>query len=189
MNQVPQDIYDTLLELEGGYKLHKVEHDAGGWTYAGITLRWHHHLRIWDDRDRLTCNPDNDIKTAIREFYDKLWNKMWLNQVTDKNKAAAVFIFGVHGGTGWAIYFAQQVCYPNKPKEWDKLVGTRTIRGINRMETNEFLDAFYKKCEMRYDEIVIKKPTQRKFRNGWQRRINEVDREYNNGRMAPQRLV
>lgn len=185
MNQIPQHIFDLLLDLEGGYILHKNEHDTGGLTYAGISYRWWSDLWIWEDHTRLTSNPDNEIRDAVREFFtEKFWTKMWLNQIDDENKAAAVFIFGVNAGSYTSIRLAQKVCYPALTSEWDGIVGNRTISGINAMSCTDFLSAFYKQCEARYDQIVAENPTQRVFREGWQNRINRVDREYNDGRMA-----
>ncbi|MYC71043.1 MAG: hypothetical protein F4X17_10090 [Gemmatimonadetes bacterium] len=163
--------FERTMRLEGGYLLHEVEGDAGGLTYAGIAKNRWPDLALWDDRDRLTQEPDEDIVAYVQAFYrENFWDAMRLDEIEHSEPAFVIYDFGVNAGTKNAIRAAQRACMED-PREHDGLVGPKTIEAVNAADPVWFVGQFSVLRCAYYGELVLKRPVNVKFLRGWLNRV------------------
>ncbi len=163
--------FERTMQLEGGYVLHEVAGDSGGQTYAGIARNAWPDLPLWQQTERLTKAPDEDIVAFVQTFYrQQFWTKMRLDEV-EAECAFCIYDFGVNSGTRQAIRTAQRVALPDQPTEHDGLVGPKTIAAINQMAPAAFIAKYLLSRAQFFAAITVKRPGNLKFLNGWLNRI------------------
>lgn len=172
------EIYDGLLQREGGYRLH-TNRGEDTETYAGLYRKYHEDLWIWNVTERLTDAPDDEVKETIRQRHqNKYWDECWLEQVDDENRAVVVFDMAVNAGVRIAIKLAQKVCYPDDSEQHDGRVGPITIRGINGYEGN-FVGDYSRERKRYYNQLARDKPEKfSHFLQGWLNRVDAVEEQY-----------
>lgn len=174
-------LIDMVLQWEGGYG--NVKHDAGGETYRGITRKNHPSWSGWkivDSKKPLKYNQiikDKSLEENVREFY---YTHYYLPMKIDKMDvlltSGQVFAMGVNAGLKTGPKLLQKAI--NKVYHTsivvDGIVGKTTLSYANGGRRDEVANEVINQCNSYYDAIVARKPTQRKFLNGWKNRVKGV---------------
>lgn len=150
--------YEQLINAEGGYKLHKVEHDRGGLTYAGITRKSYPNWAGWAYIDRGETPP----RQLVRAFYHaQYWLRYRLDEVVNQDVAECILMAGVNAEAAIRLL---QIVVKTDP---DGDIGTKTLTVVNAAEPQTLL-AFFTLAKIdRYRKIVNKDRSQAKFLLGW----------------------
>lgn len=158
-----EPIFKQTIENGGGFKLHKVEGDSGGWTYAEIAENFHPDWPGWAILRE--CGEDDPRLTPmVREFYiQKYWNKMNGDQICSQETAASIFDFGVNAGLRTSVKLAQRVVGVIS----DGIVGPKTLAALNAVDGELFAYKFTIVKIFRYAAIVNNNRSQLKFLLGW----------------------
>lgn len=159
--------YERMILNEGGYKLHTVENDRGGMTYAGIARNMNPHWKGWKDIDAGGI-PDTSL---VREFYKvEFWDRIRGDDLVNQDVARMLFDFGVNAGWRTALKLAQ-LTVGVQP---DGVVGPKTLNALNACNPELFVLQYSFAKIVRYRDIVTKNRTQQKFLLGW---INRTIKE------------
>ena len=152
--------YEATMLNEGGYKLHKVEGDRGGQTYAGIARKSWPNWHGWGLIDAGQV-PDAE---QVRQFYRlNFWQPLRLDEVQHQRTAAAIYDFGVNAGPVLAVKLAQIVVGTTP----DGRVGPKTLQALNEADPESFVLAYALAKVARYRDIVMRDRSQLKFLLGW----------------------
>lgn len=158
--------FEAMIRREGGYKLHTVEHDTGGMTYAGIARNKNPQWAGWMIIDN-GGEPQADL---VRGFYrTNFWNPLRLDEVQNQEVASTLFDFAVNAGIGTASKLAQIVLNTTP----DGKIGSKTLEALNAYNPALFLAHYTIAKIARYRDIVRKDRTQIKFLMGWINRALE----------------
>lgn len=182
--------YEGMIRDEGGYRLHTVEGDTGGMTYAGIARNKNPDWPGWAIIDAGQTPPTQ----LVRDFYlIGYWLPIRGDDIVDQGIAATLFNFAVNtsapGRPTLAIKLAQIALHV----EPDGVFGERTLAAINTPPAGCSPEVWGELFELRYflakmtryaelcakDRAVINwgKSTARKFLSGWlNRSIREAAR-------------
>jgi lysozyme family protein len=154
--------FELMLKDEGGYKLHDVEGDTGGMTYAGIARNKNPHWKGWPYIDsKETGGP---LTGLVRDFYkQEFWDKMRGDEIREQDIANSIFNFGVNAGMGMAVKLAQLVVNATP----DGGIGPKTVELLNQQNASDFRKSYALTKIARYAEICNKNRTQSKFLLGW----------------------
>jgi len=150
---------------EGGYKLHKVKGDAGGWTFAGIAYNYHPGWSGW--KAVFAGDRSSRVKFLVAEFYRaQFWNRLSGDKIHSQHKANRIYDFAVNAGWQTAARYAQR-CAGVKE---DGRIGPVSIEAINGMSDRLFL-ALYKLLRVEHRlRSMERRTSQKKFIIGWLRR-------------------
>lgn len=155
--------FERMIRDEGGYKLHTVEGDRGGMTYAGIARKMNPDWAGWRYVDDGVTPPSE----LVREFYRTGY---WLPIRGDELPQAVadtIFNFAVNssapGRPAVAVKLAQLVVGVTP----DGVLGTRSVAALNACDTEKFQMAYALAKIARYRDIVTRDRTQLKFLLGW----------------------
>jgi lysozyme family protein len=144
-----------VLENEGGYVNDPL--DPGGETNFGISKRSY---------------PTVDIKNLTKEEATAIYLRdFWkFGGIIDQSVANKVFDSYVNM-EHIAIFLLQEIVLQVvKP---DGIYGEVTEDAVNRMDPNALLTAYRAKLEQHYRNIVLAKPEEMKFLDGWLRRAKQ----------------
>lgn len=152
-----------ILANEGGYVNHPK--DPGGATNFGIT---HKTLAAWRGRpvtkdDVRNLTPDE--ATAI--YRANYWNLLNADSLPDGVDLEA-FDFGVNAGIGRSAKTLQKVLGLKQ----DGQIGPITIAAAQKADPVALIEAFSKARMDHYRSLR----TWSTFKNGWTRRVNEIER-------------
>lgn len=155
--------FSATMRREGGYKLHNVEGDTGGMTYAGIARNPNPQWPGWAYIDRGETPPTS----MVRDFYfTGYWAPIRGDDLRE-DIAATIFDFAVNssapGRPTVAIKLAQAVA----GVEPDGSVGPKTIAALNAIPPDRFAAAYFVAKMQRYADIVMRNRSQGKFLLGW----------------------
>lgn len=155
-----------VLDNEGGYKLHKIDGDLGGLTFAGISYNIHPKWSGWELIEG--CDVyDKVIQKAVHDFYrDEFWIKIKGGRIKNQKIANAIFDCAVNMGSSVSIKFAQIVCKVHI----DGIMGPITLKALNMIDCKMFLYCFAIARISAYSDIVSSNSRQSKFLNGWIKR-------------------
>ena len=171
-----KEAIDKVLEHEGGYVNNPL--DLGGTTNFGISLRF---LQSID----ATANIETIKNLTLEEAEELYFNHFWLSSNCDKIKsqsiAEKVFDTAVNTGSKVANRFLQStlniIIFNGKPIQEDGIVGAETINAINLLEGEDvdgnILKVYRLLQKEHYAKIVIKRPEQLTFLQGW---FNRADK-------------
>lgn len=150
---------------EGGYRLHKVPGDAGGWTFAGIARNFHPDWPGWARVFAGDRGPE--VRDMVRDFYRAhYWEKINGDRIESQPKADRIYDFAVNAGWRTAARYAQRCAAVTE----DGVIGPVTLYELNSMSDQLFL-ALYKLCRVEHRLAAVKRrSSQRKFLVGWLRR-------------------
>ena len=163
--------FERALIAEGGYKLHTVEHDRGGMTYAGIARKMNPHWPGWAFIDR-GDTPPSDL---VRSFYrDGWWNPLAGDDIADQNVAFTLYSFATNSSAYKAPKTAIKLAQIVVGTTPDGVMGPKTMGAINLMDPELFLTRYALARMARYAQIVTNDRTQLKFLLGW---LNRTLRE------------
>lgn len=159
--------YKYMIHNEGGYKLHTVDGDRGGMTYAGIARNFHPNWAGWFAIDRGAI-PDTEL---VRQFYlSRFWMPIQGDNIANQQVARNVFDFAVNAGVATAVRLVQNVVGTNP----DGRMGPLTLAALNAMDAEKFVLTYALAKIARYRDIVTRNMSQQKFLLGW---INRTLRE------------
>lgn len=151
-----------IIEIEGGYD--NDPDDAGGETKYGISKRSY---------------PNEDIKNltverAIEIYTRDWWNPLNLSSIQDQTTANLVFRFAVNSGKTTAVKMLQECLNTFVPiipsVAIDGVLGQRTLQAINNIRTIRLHDTFRVASCRYYLDLVNRKPSQKKYFQGWIKR-------------------
>ena len=141
-----------LFPAEGGYNNDPDDH--GGPTNMGVTQTSYNAYR------RRKNLPYNDVKNitqkeAVNLYYEDYWKPSGADEIEDPNLSIAIFDTSVLHGVG----------------------GARTIY----KNSNGTLEDFLNLRQKSYDKIVADDPSQKKYYQGWNNRVNDLRKKLNSG--------
>lgn len=171
--------YDHTIKAEGGFRLTNNKGDIGGYTYAGISRKYHPKWAGWAIVDALVKQGKivvggkayitPELETQVRAFYkSEFWDATQCDKITSQRVAEFIFDFGVNAGIDDSIP-AAQVVSGAKP---DGKFGPLTLAAINKVPEKSFIEGFHKQVVAHYDAEVKRKPSQQQFYKGWINRAN-----------------
>ena len=150
--------FEQIVQLEGGYKLHKVEGDRGGMTYAGIARNFWPQWPGWSDIDA----GRQPAAALVRAFYHaNFWLRFRCDAIQDQEVAECLVLGAVNGEASVKLW---QVVVGVTP---DGVVGPRTIAAINATERKLLLPLVTLSKIARYRDICMRDRSQTKFLLGW----------------------
>lgn len=162
-----------ILSWEGGYC--KVPGDRGGATNRGVTLAtW----RIYGyDKDGDGDIDENDVRLITvedaveRVMRPHFWNRWKADAIECQQIANLVVDWAWNSGTATSIKKVQAILGVKA----DGIVGPTTLAAINRHRSPGILfEQIWKARKAYYEGIVARNPSQKKFLNGWMRRLNSI---------------
>lgn len=156
--------YEAMILAEGGYRLHEVEGDRGGMTYAGIARKMNPQWAGWAYIDRGEIPPTQ----LVRDFYRAgWWAPIGGDDIADQRIAQAVFSFAVntsaYGRPKVAAKLAQIVVGVTP----DGDIGPKTLEAINAYPPELFLAQYTLAKIARRRDICMRDRSQVKFLLGW----------------------
>lgn len=152
--------FERMIRNEGGYRLHNVQGDKGGQTYAGIARNRWPSWHGWRDIDAGQI-PETEM---VREFYRaNFWQPVRGEEISDQRIAESIFDFAVNAGVGVAAKIAQIVAGVTP----DGVLGPRSMLALNAIDGELFRSAYALAKIARYRDIVTRDRSQLKFLLGW----------------------
>ena len=153
--------------------------DTGGATMCGVTIAAYRKYR------RLKGKPDptvSELKAiSLDEWLDILrtfyWDKMKADQI--KNQSIANLCVDNVWGSGAGYIKQIQLVAGASP---DGIVGPKTLAAINGYNQKVLFDKLWQKRKLFYHNLVIARPSNKKFLNGWLNRLNDFKFEEGAGR-------
>lgn len=157
-------IFKYVLMVEGGYT--DDAYDAGGKTNWGIIEEEARRHGYRGDMRNLT-------KDMAKEIYFKdYFKKNRLDEIKDEKIQLSVFDWLVNSGKWGAVYFQRSLNRLGFEISADGIIGSKTIKAANEADPAELLKTYHAMQREYYNNIVKKRPLQRKFLKGW---LNRVD--------------
>lgn len=158
--------FDFLMKLEGGFKLHEVEGDRGGQTYAGIARRFNPDWAGWSYIDKGEAPPVQ----LVKEFYFKHYWQPCHCAEFQAPLDCSLFCCAVNMGTKKAAMLLQSsINYFNGSSaiKVDGAIGPQTVSAAQEIPPRGLLSAFTVAKIARYYLIVSNDKSQRRFLLGW----------------------
>ena len=158
-----------ILKFEGGFVNDPA--DRGGATNMGVTLSTWQKVGYDKNGDGIIDAEDiklltvDDVTIVLKKFY---WDKWNADNITSQS-IAEILVDWVWASGANGIKIPQGLLGLKQ----DGIVGAATLAKVNDYPDQE--DLFNKIKQARIDfvkNIVAKDPTQKRFINGWTRRIN-----------------
>ena len=160
--------FNRTMENEGGFVLHKVEGDTGGWTYAGIA---ENYWPNWEGWSLVKSGREEETTTMVKTFYKQhFWDKMKGDQIANDQIAYNIYDFGVNAGIKTSAKLAQRIAGVSA----DGAIGPISLQALNSVNEEEFELKFALAKISRYAGIVNRKRSQSKFLLGWINRTLKV---------------
>jgi lysozyme family protein len=156
-NRVWQSAFNLILINEGGYVCDK--DDAGGETKYGICKKSYPNEDI--------CNMT--IERAEEIYKRDYWQRCQCDFLPDC-LSVAVLDFAVNSGCKMAIKKLQKALGVTQ----DGIIGNQTIGAANRLNPKDTLEKYMDSRLQYVLDIIKRKPSQKKFENGWTKRIERV---------------
>lgn len=172
--QTVEAILADLIKREGGFVDDPV--DRGGATNMGITIGT---LSSWLGR-RATVEEVRNLTRAEAEaiYRQRYWSGPGFDRLPiDQRVAVNAFDAGVMSGPKRAIRWLQEVLRDlGGTLDVDGAIGPETLRVAlqvqERVGVRALNNAFCDRRQAFYDQIILRDPSQARFRNGWRNRVN-----------------
>lgn len=159
---------NRVLKHEGGFVNDPL--DSGGITNLGVTKR------VWEE---FVGHPvsESDMRNLTVDKVSKLYKQKYWDRVSadklPKGVDYVVFDFAVNAGTGRATKMLQSTVGSTP----DGIIGNQTMARINSFDVKDLIEKYSNARTKFYQDIVVARPNQSRFINGWLRRTNEA-KEY-----------
>lgn len=137
-----------------------VKNDNGGLTKFGISQR------SYPDLDIKNLSLDSAINIYKRDYWDKIKG----DKIKRFTIAFAIFDKAVNSGVETSVIQAQRVL----SVKVDGKVGPDTLNALNSVLERDFLSRFLTVSIDAYAKIIANNPTQEKFKDGWNARVDLV---------------
>ena len=185
--------WENLNTKNGLIVYSNIPQDKGGETVLGVARNKNPNLSIWEEVDKIKneyfpkvtplalatedlillsnkiLENENITKVAEYFFENNYWKKLKCDIVEHQDFASNLFLLGVNAGIKRAIKVGQKSCGVAE----DGIIGKRTIKAWREAGIKECKK--FTEIEIKYYEsIIIKDPSQARFRIGWLRRANAV---------------
>lgn len=176
--------WENLQTKRGLIVYSNIPQDKCGETVLGVARKKNPNLSIWKEVDKikeeygtkdliLLSNKilENENITKVVEYFfeNNYWKKLKCDIVEHQDFASNLFLLGVNAGPKIAIKVGQRACGIIE----DGIIGKQTInawRTAGAKECKRFTEIEIK----HYESIIIKDPSQARFRIGWLKRANAV---------------
>lgn len=160
------------LSHEGGYAI--IVGDTGGETYQGISRKNWPAWRGWPIIDKAKPLKHNQIlkdkrlKDLVEVFYyEHFWKPIQADRISSQQVANFLLDFYINSG-----YHAVKTTQRLVAAREDGVMGPKTLAAINAAEPGELLSGLKAARLSFLKGIVARNPSQEKFLNGWQNRVN-----------------
>ena len=160
-----------ILRWEGGFV--NDPDDSGGATNKGVTIGT---FRQFYGKDKTI----EDLKNITDEqwltiFKNGYWNPWKADNINNQSIANICVDWAWASGTKTSIKQVQKILNVSI----DGIVGPKTLAAINESNQKELFDKIYNARIEFINNIVKRKPSQKKFLKGWTNRINDFKFEEN----------
>lgn len=167
--------FKFVIGEEGGYTADP--NDRGNWTGGAVgkgellgtkygiaaSTYGEHFANVGKKIKDLTLD---DAKAIYRRDW---WDKMRCDELPDKWRLP-LFSAAINCGMGVAVKWMQE-CVGAKA---DGVIGPKTIREAHACNIQWSLNGFYERWLARYNKIVARDPSQKRFLNGWRNRVERT---------------
>lgn len=159
-----------ILSWEGGFV--NDPHDRGGATNKGVTIA------TWRaqgyDKDGDGDIDVHDLKLiseadAINILKKNYWNRWQADKITSQ-PIANMLVDWLWSSGAWGIKIPQGLLGCKQ----DGVVGAKTLAALNSQNPQVFFNRLKTRRTEYLNNLVRSKPTQKKFLNGWLRRLNSI---------------
>lgn len=167
------DCLKFVLKWEGGYV--NDDADSGGATNKGVTQGVYDEYRVSKGLNRMLVVSISD--TEVEDIYRRKYWARIRGDSLPKRMDMVVFDAAVNMGVVQASKFLQRALgVPD-----DGMIGPHTTDAAIHDEmcglTSKVVEDMLEQRRDFYQNLVAKKPTQRKFLNGWLNRVNALEGE------------
>lgn len=174
-------LIDMVLKHESGYA--NVSGDMGGETYRGITRKNFPSWSGWKivDENKPLKNgkiiKNAELENDVREFYySNFYLPMKIGKIDDLLISGHVFCHGVNAGIKNAIKLLQKAINQTYSVDIavDGIIGNDTLKYANGDKQSELSQNLIEQRNNYYKNLVAKRPSQKKFLNGWLNRVKNT---------------
>lgn len=171
-------VYDpTLIPIEKQFLECKAKgltndpDDKGGLTMNGVTFSTY---SAYCNKKGKRATADGLKNMTYAEWFEILktmfWDKWKANEINDQS-LANILVDWVWASGITGIKRPQRILGVTV----DGIVGPKTIAAVNSSNPKKLFDLIKQDRLKHFDEIVAKSPSQKKFLNGWRRRVNCIE--------------
>lgn len=159
-----------VRSFEGGFVNDPA--DSGGATNRGVTIAtWKKQGYDKDgdgdiDVQDLRLITDEDAKRIMKANY---WDRWKADAIIDQS-IANILVDWVWGSGAYGIKIPQKLLGVTI----DGIVGPKTIAAVNAQNPVVFFEKLKKERADYFERICVTNPKNRKFLNGWMRRLNSI---------------
>jgi len=155
-----------ILKWEGGFVEDPL--DAGGATNMGITIATWRSVGYDKDGDGIVDAKDiklltkADFTPVLKQYWDR-----WKADDIQNQSVANILVDWVWGSGKWGIKIPQRIMNITD----DGIVGNTTISVLNAQAAPIIFDKIYRARVQFLNDIVTRKPSQKRFIKGWLNRL------------------
>ncbi len=164
--------FEYLLRNEGLYI--NDPKDAGGATKYGVTRAT---LAQWRKKPVEVADVVCLGRDEAAEIYRGLfWDPLQCQKIDKLPVATAIFDSAVLFGLGTVVIITQKTLSDIGTKNLviDGFMGLQTVTALNSTRANLFLVAFRSQLLTHVSDIILRRPENAKFENGWQTRVDRI---------------
>lgn len=169
-NQFTTSVLPFTLKYEGGYA--NVANDKGGETYRGITRKNNPTWSGWPLVDKLKPKHNQilpQLEPEVQKFYWQRFVNLGLDKLNSTKVATAMFDYNVHGGFNLSVLRSIILSKFGK-----NLVSGSELSWVNTQNEDSIASAIIEHRENYLKKIIEKDPTQKKFEDGWFKRLTAL---------------
>jgi lysozyme family protein len=159
-----------IIKFEGGFV--NDPDDLGGATNRGVCYRTY---KLYCSRKKRPVPTIEDLKNiSDEEFSDILKSMYWdacrADKIESQSVANAIVDWAWNSGTVTASKEVQKVLGVTA----DGIIGNITLAAINSRSPLPLFGAIQEARKAYIDKICVSRPANRKFENGWTRRVKSL---------------
>jgi len=171
LKQFSDSILPFVLKWESGYV--NDSDDKGGVTYRGITRKNNPTWPGWKVIDKLKSIKRfqiiPELEPEVVNFYWQLFRSNGFDRLNSPKVALAMFDYKVHGG--FSLSVLRSIILSKFGKN---LVSGSELSWVNTQNEDSIASAIIEHRENYLKKIIAKDPTQKKFEDGWFKRLTAL---------------